>query len=169
MDHDTNARREIYIREAIEDDIERIVRINETTDRAGGTAERYAATLADPQRLLLVAERAGLVVGWAKTHYWDHADGPAPAGHYLGGLTVMPSSQRQGIGTSLSRRRLEWIRERADVAWYVVNAGNTASIALHRHLGFALVAKASSFHTTRFADGNGLLMRAQLPIASPNH
>ena len=81
----------------------------------------------------------------------------------------MPSFRRQGIGTSLSRRRLDWIRERADVAWSVVNAGNTASIALHGRLGFTLVAKGSSFHTTRFADDNGLLMRVELPVASPNH
>lgn len=129
----------------------------------------YVGAMKDPDRLVLVAEASGQVVGWAKTHVWDHADGPALAGHYLGGVTVDPRWRRQGIAARLTQERLDWIWTRNHEAWCVVNAENIASIELHRAVGFVQVAAGARFHTTIFAGGRGLLLRAERPIETPNH
>lgn len=131
--------------------------------------DSYRCVISDPNRLVLVAEAGGTVVGWAKTHFWARGDGPARAGHYLGGVTVDPDWRRQGIGARLTQARLNWIWDRSPLAWYVVNAENSASIELHRRWGFAQVAKGRRFHTTAFDGGSGLLMCAQRPIGWTNH
>jgi hypothetical protein len=60
----------------------------------GGAAA--AAAMSDPNRHVVVATVEGAVIGWGKTHYWDHDDGPALSGHYLGGVTVLPAWRRRG-------------------------------------------------------------------------
>ncbi|MFH5878925.1 GNAT family N-acetyltransferase [Arthrobacter sp. NA-172] len=144
--------------------------------KAGRTipeARTLAAAIGDDTRLVVVAvvRRAVAVrsdgeedvLGWGKTHFWDYADGSAPSGHYLGGLSVRPDWRRHGIGTILTQARLDWIWRRASEAWYVVDASNLASIDLHRGWGFREVARAPSFHTTKFDGGEGALMRAPRP------
>ncbi|MEH0109044.1 GNAT family N-acetyltransferase [Tersicoccus sp. MR15.9] len=127
----------------------------------GGSLDSVEKALTDPDRVVLVATSAdGEVVGWAKTHRWCDDDPPAPAGHYLGGVTVAEDWRRRGIGTALTLRRMAWVRERANVAWCVVNARNTASLALHRALGFVEAARGPRFHTTTFDGGLGILLRA---------
>lgn len=158
----------VVVREAGCDDIRAIMDLNARAKRPGGTRASYLAVVEDAQRLLIVACSGTGVVGWAKTHWWGHADGPAPAGHYLGGVTVDPDWRRRGIGTMLTTFRLGWIWERAVEAWYVVNATNVASMAMHREFGFTEISRAAAFHTTTFEGGNGLLMQAQRPIGYPN-
>ncbi|NQD86745.1 GNAT family N-acetyltransferase [Paenarthrobacter sp. CM16] len=136
-------------------------------------AANMTAAIMDPVRLVLVAETQANVaadggsgvVGWAKTHYWDHGDGPAPAGHYLGGVTVRPGFRRQGVAVELTRDRLQWVWERAESAWYVVNARNEASLALHARWGFREVARRPGFHTVRFDGGEGVLLQAARPLS----
>ncbi len=103
------------------------------------------------------------VVGWAKTHYWDYADGLALAGQYLGGVTVRPDFRRRGLAAQLTAVRLGWIWEHAEEAWYVVNARNEASLALHRKWGFREVARGAGFHTVTFDGGEGVLLMAARP------
>lgn len=158
----------VVIREADGDDVPAIMELNAHAGRPSGDPGSYLAAADDDGRLLLVAECGQQLVGWGKTHHWDYPDGPAPAGHYLGGVTVLPSYRRRGVGSLLTRRRVEWIWERVATAWYVVSAGNTASIKMHREFGFGLVAAASSFHTVRFDGGHGYLMGANRPIGDPN-
>ena len=67
-----------------------------------------AAAMADPNRHVVVATVEGAVIGWGKTHYWDHDDGPALSGHYLGGVTVLPAWRRRGVGAALTDARLRW-------------------------------------------------------------
>ena len=138
-------------------------------------AERFAAgisaAVADPARLVVVAEAhddasaegGPGVVGWAKTHHWDYADGAAPAGHYLGGVAVRPEFRRRGLAVQLTDARLQWLWERAEFAWYVVNARNEASLALHRRWGFREVARRARFHTVAFDGGEGVLLSAARP------
>jgi aminoglycoside 6'-N-acetyltransferase I len=103
-------------------------------------------------------------VAWAKTHWWDFADGAAPAGHYLAGITVLPAFRRRGLASGLTEARLQWIWERADDAWYVVNARNQASLALHRKWGFREVGRGPGFHTVTFDGGEGVLLSAARPL-----
>ena len=118
------------------------------------------AAVRDPERYVAVASVNGEVVGWGKTHFWDYDDGPAPSGHYLGGVTVLSAWRRRGVGAALTTARLQWIWARAADAWYVVNARNLVSIELHRRWNFTEVARGPTFHTTTFTGGVGLLMRA---------
>ncbi|MFJ6535767.1 GNAT family N-acetyltransferase [Paenarthrobacter sp. NPDC091711] len=165
------------IRPAIESDVPGIVALDlsagsSSTANADAFASNISAAISDSARLVLVAEtQAGVtteggsgVVGWAKTHHWDFPDGPAPGGHYLGGVTVLPEFRRRGVATKLTEARLRWIWERADRAWYVVNARNQASLALHSKWGFREVARGPRFHTVKFDGGEGVLLSAARPL-----
>ena len=142
-------------------DAERMAEVSLAARGSIGSDPRDA--IADPVRLVLVAEVGGAVVGWAKTHHYDTASGAAPAGHYLGGVNVLPDLQRRGIGSALTDARLDWIWNRAPEAWFVTNARNTASIDPHERLGFTEIARAGKFHDTTFDGGVGILFRAKAP------
>ncbi|WP_026819686.1 GNAT family N-acetyltransferase [Arthrobacter castelli] len=148
------------VREAESADLPAIDQVHHDAGLLRGDHAQLEAAIADPGRFVVVAEVGGQMAGWAKTHYWSDGDGVAPAGHYLGGLTVASALRRGGIGSALTQARLEWIWQQAPEAWYVTNARNHASIALHRRYGFEEVARASRFHTTTFAGGLGILWRA---------
>ncbi|MFJ4209321.1 GNAT family N-acetyltransferase [Paenarthrobacter sp. NPDC089675] len=165
-----------HIRTATEPDIAGIAEVELAAGRiADARTPQFVAALcgaiSDPLRLVLVAEAqpppstadGAAVVGWAKTHHWNHADGPAPAGHYLGGLTVAPAFRRKGAAIQLTDARLAWIWERGTSAWYVVNARNQASLELHGRWGFREVARAPGFHTVTFDGGEGVLLGADRP------
>lgn len=163
----------VSLRPATRGDVEAILRIEVAAGRAAasvGSAEGYRRAIADPDRCVLVAvsdeavpdqERA-VVVGWAKTHHHVDVADPAPAGHYLAGITVDPSWRRRGVATALTDARLEWIGARADEAFYVVNVQNRASIELHTRWGFTEVLRAPRLTGVEFEGGVGLLLRASL-------
>jgi len=135
---------------------------------AGGLADSARAAralhdaIADPDRLVVVALAGGAVVGYAKTHRYPDADGPAPAGHYLGGIAVAPDARRLGAATLLTQARLDWIRGRTDTAFYFTNARNAASLALHARWGFVEVARGAAFRGVTFEGGTGILLSAPL-------
>lgn len=166
--HEVGGEQAVIVRGADCNDVRAIMDLHARAKRPGGTRASYLAAVEDAKRLVVVACSGTEVIGWAKTHWWDRAEGPAPAGHYLGGVTVDPAWRLQGIGTMLTTFRLGWIWERADGAWYVVNATNLASIAMHQKFGFAATSRAAAFHTTTFEGGNGLLMHASRPIGYAN-
>lgn len=151
----------VDVRLATWGDIDAICEINTTAGRSPVNIAAMAAVILDENRMVVVASADGNIVGWGKTHFWSYSDGPAPAGHYLGGVTVLPRFRRRGIARALTQMRLNWIWARADSAWYIVNPSNQASIDLHREWGFVEVAKAAKFHTTSFSGGVGLLLRAK--------
>jgi aminoglycoside 6'-N-acetyltransferase I len=148
------------VRRAEPSDIRAIISIEDPSGRGPLSPAAMETAVADPDRHVVVATIDGAVIGWGKTHYWDHDDGQAPSGHYLGGVTVLPAWRRRGVGAALTEARLEWIWNRAPEAWYVVNAANLASIELHARWNFTEVARGPRFHTTTFSGGSGLLMRA---------
>lgn len=141
-------------------DIAAIISIEEQSRPNQPSSAALEAAVRDPDRHVVVASVDGETVGWGKTHFWDYDDGPAPLGHYLGGVTVLPVWRRRGVGAALTAARLQWIWTRAPAAWYVVNARNLASIELHRRWNFTEMARGPKFHTTTFTGGVGLLMRA---------
>ena len=86
--------------------------------------------------LLLVAERAGKVVGSAGMH----ATGPALRRRHVVaiGLSVVSDAQRQGVGTALMQALCDYADRwmgvlRIELTVYVDNA---AAIALYRKFGF---------------------------------
>lgn len=113
-----------------------------------------------------VAELQGAIVGFGKVHaFVPPADAPAnaaPAGWYLGGVVVTPPQRRRGIGAALTRARLDWIAERATVAYYFASALNTVSIALHQPFGFVERSRDFWFPGVSFRGGAGILFEAAL-------
>lgn len=153
----------LEVRAAGLSDIAAMISINRESGRPPLSLAAMEAAVIDSNRHVVVASIDGTVIGWGKTHHWDYSDGPAPSGHYLGGVTVLPAWRRCGVGAALTDARLRWIWTRAAEAWYVVNAGNLASIELHRRWNFTEVARGPKFHTTAFTGDLGILMRALRP------
>lgn len=101
--------------------------------------ERLMLDLADPERLFLVAEVAGDVVGFGQARVTQNPDnhpGLPPAGWYLSGVTVAPAWRRRGIGEALTRARLQVLATQASRVHYLADPENIATIALHAKLGF---------------------------------
>lgn len=134
--------------------------VRELSRRLGRSSE--PSGFAPGACLLAAKDRNGMLLGWAKAQFWDPQDPVAPAGYYLGGVEVDPAWQRRGVARSLGLARLRWVVQRADTAWCVVNARNTASLALQRSLGFTVAARAPGFGTVAFGGGEGLLLRRGL-------
>jgi aminoglycoside 6'-N-acetyltransferase I len=116
----------------------------------------------DPERCFVVACIQGALVGWATTRYFAEADGAAPAGHYLMGIRVDLTHRRRGVAHALIGARVDWIRERADNAYYFTNARNSASMAAHRRWSFVEIARAPEFRGVTFEGGEGALFGAYL-------
>jgi ribosomal protein S18 acetylase RimI-like enzyme len=131
---------------------------------AAGT--RCRADVRDPSVCLVVASIGDEICGFGRAARFEPAaDAPAdaaPAGWYLLGLIVRDRWRRHGIGARLTERRLDWIAERSDEAFYFVNARNRASLDLHERLGFREVTRAFSFPGATFQGGTGSLCRIDL-------
>jgi ribosomal protein S18 acetylase RimI-like enzyme len=146
-------------------DVSGIVAVQTAAGRPSIDPAPFEAAIRDPHRLVVVALIDDEIVGWGKTHFWESAARLAPAGHYLGGVTVAPRSRRLGVGVALTDARLQWIWERAEAAYYFTNAQNIPSLQLHSGWGFEEIARAAELHRTAFDGGVGILFRA--PRALP--
>jgi ribosomal protein S18 acetylase RimI-like enzyme len=121
---------------------------------------RLAGDIADPSTLVVVAEVADAVGGYASAQWLSFDQNQAANiedGWYLTGVTVEPSLRRRGLGRALLQARLGWISERADRAWYFASAVNEASLQLHRELGFREVTRSFSVPGVSFTGGVGVL------------
>lgn len=109
----------------------------------------------DPLRLVMVAEVDSVVAGYGRARYDETPDGMQPEsfpeGWYLSGVLVAPEFRRYGIGLELTRKRIAWIRDRAQVVRFHTSATNLASIAMHEKLGFKEVNR-DIVVTTRYRD-----------------
>ncbi|MBD3236600.1 MAG: GNAT family N-acetyltransferase [Candidatus Eisenbacteria bacterium] len=117
--------------------------------------------------LVLVAEIAGTTVGFGRLRYVPHIPpraraGYAPGGWYLTGVIVDPDFRRRGVAHILTRDRLRWIASRSRHAYYVANARNRASIALHEAFGFVEMTPGPELAGIAFCGGEGVLFRADL-------
>ncbi|WP_156225823.1 GNAT family N-acetyltransferase, partial [Pseudactinotalea suaedae] len=153
----------LTVRAATSADLDAIGRIQEAAGRSAHP-EGWQRAIDAPDRCLLVAAEPGSgdVVGWAQSYHHTEPQDSAPAGHYLGGVTVHPAWRRRGAAIALTDARMRWIAERADDAYYVVNPTNRASIDLHRRWSFEEVRRAETLAGVEFTGGTGLLMHASL-------
>lgn len=145
----------MQIRESTLDDLGHVNVVCDASDRARWTGEMIAP---GSDRVVLVAVTQGEIVGVAKTRLHQDPEGSAPAGHYLGGVVVAPGFRRRGVGSALTRARLEWIWSRASIAYYFTNEHNTASIRMHETLGFGPVARSSEVRGVTADDGRSELI-----------
>jgi aminoglycoside 6'-N-acetyltransferase I len=155
------------VRQACDHDCARIGLISAVRSGAepAERAERVRAFLsgkaARGEGVVFVAEADGVVVGFGRAEWLDApdtgSDRSTPPGWYLSGLVVEASFRRRGIGSALTRARLEWLRQRTDRVFYVANASNAASIRMHERMGFREIARGIEAPGVTFADGEGTL------------
>jgi len=116
--------------------------------------------------ILYAASLDGRVIGYARAGYFAAPAGsPAnvvPEGWYLTGVVVEPSMRRRGVGSELTRARLDWVAERSDCAYYVANERNLVSIDLHAGLGFVELTRDFHHPGVEFAGGRGILFVCDL-------
>lgn len=132
--------------------------------RNGGESDtwrsRLSVELDDPERLLVVAEIDGIVVGHAGAGWLSFdpelADNVKP-GWYLTGVLVDPAMRRGGIGSALVQARLNWLDARTDCSWYFASAANQPSVDLHRRFGFREVTRKFTVRGVEFTGGVGVL------------
>jgi ribosomal protein S18 acetylase RimI-like enzyme len=161
--------RPFSIREGGEADLEDCAVLASLAERERPTGQWREALRRDLEGLehvLVVAEAGQAIVGYGRARLFERAPDAAadtvPHGFYLTGVFVLPEQRRRGIARALTQARLDWIGERADEAWYFTNARNTASIDLHRRLGFEEVTRRFSFPGLTFDGGEGILFRLGL-------
>jgi L-amino acid N-acyltransferase YncA len=135
----------MLIRDAREDDLAGILAIyNHVIAHTTAVYTETAAPLADREAWLaarraggfpvLVADDGG-VVGFAS--FGDFRPWPGYARTVEHSVHVAPAARGRGIGSALVRRLIEEARARdKHVMIGGIDAGNAASIALHRRLGF---------------------------------
>lgn len=155
MGADGREAEQVLIREATVADVEQVGDISTASGRDSWSPRVFVAT---PGRLVVIAEVNGELVGAAKTHFHKQGDGDVPAGHYLGGVLVAPAHRRRGIGSALTRARLEWIWSHTDRAYYFANEHNTASIQLHEAFGFHPLGAFPEIHGVAADDGQSNLI-----------
>ena len=171
-DPDAPALEDVEIRPAVASDCRRVATMIRERDSVplADARNHCERDLAGKDRLLLVANVGDELAGFARAARWERPrgrlpDNVAPSGWYLLGVVVRDRWRRHGIGLELTRRRLEWISERADEAYFFSNARNQASIDLHGQLGFVEVTRDFSFPDASFEGGEGILFRVDLTAA----
>ncbi|WP_235565571.1 GNAT family N-acetyltransferase [Microbacterium sp. Root166] len=144
----------MMIRPAVPDDLVAINAVHQACDR-----REWDQPIGDDgdDRLVAVAVVDDVIVAAAKTHLQAEPKGGAPAGHYLGGVSVHPGYRRRGIGFALTRARIEWVWARSDTVYYFTDDDNAASMRLHAGFGFHEVARLPTILGAR-ANGESLVL-----------
>lgn len=129
----------------------------------GGTLEEHlhaATRLIERLTVLLMAEKDGAAVGWCGIQKYQIFPDAVPE-WLVAGLTVVPEQRRQGIAVQLLQAVLRATADSAprEPIFSIINARNLASIDLHKGLGFAEVARGSTFAGINFTGGEGVLLR----------
>jgi len=139
---------DMVIEDAREDDLPEVVRLL-ADDTFGQSRERavdplpvgyrraFAAIDADPRSRLLVARRAGRVVGTLQLHYLANLTYQGGERCQIEGVRVACDCQGQGLG----RRLIAWVVERARERGCVMvqlttNAGRPEARRFYEGLGF---------------------------------
>jgi ribosomal protein S18 acetylase RimI-like enzyme len=98
----------------------------------------FAGLLDDPAYIVLVAARAGAVVGYLAGSTAEPGDLRPVRTAELESMCVAPGERGRGVGEALARAFLEWSTGRGAV-WVSVSAyaANAGALAFYRRLGFA--------------------------------
>lgn len=121
------------------------------------TRLQYRFDKGDP---LFAAVVDGCVVGFASLTWLDPEETGgrgAPSGWYLSGIGVNQHFQRRGLGRALTQARCAWVWGQGQPVYFAVSASNTASLDLHRELGFRELTREFAITGLSFTDGQGVL------------
>jgi [ribosomal protein S18]-alanine N-acetyltransferase len=142
----------LAIRPARAEDLDAIVRLEETSFKDAWPAEMLACELAHPRALLLLAARGAEdpPAGYAA---FRHAAGEAE----LLRLAVDPAQRRHGIARALVAAGLERLdREGIQVCFLEVRLDNAPAVTLYESLGFARIGHRRGY----YRDGSDALIFA---------
>jgi len=108
-------------------------------DRAKELQTSLKKAVANPRYLVLVAQCKGSIVGCVSGRIEKARKGVQVSKvGYIGGLYVVPSFRRQGIGTNLVRLALKWLKKKGiKVVETYADERNVASLKALKKSGFA--------------------------------
>lgn len=122
----------------------------------------------DDEHQVFVAVEGEEILGYCR-FFHSHKIKPnrvivsSPEGFYNMGITVKGNWQRQNIGSFLSLKRFEWLKNIGVKKVYSgVSRLNKASIRFHKSLGFVEVGVVSGFLHVSFDCGHGYLFVKKL-------
>ena len=119
--------------------------------------ERYVRAPGAPDRALCVAERDGVILGFAAAAL--SAGNPEAA--ELESIAVLPRMRHNGIGRQLCLKMIAWSRaQQRGLLELEVRSRNVGAIALYRSLGFASIRVRSRYYRAPIDDA--LLMALML-------
>lgn len=138
------------VRPAISEDVESITRLCIETAPFEGTGEPgevefynklFAESIADVERLLVVAEESDTIVGFACAEVQHEPDDCAPAPHVsLDMIGVKPSRRGHGIARAIMEKVHSWSGEKGvGVIQLAVGEVHTPAIGLYEALGYRTV------------------------------
>jgi [ribosomal protein S18]-alanine N-acetyltransferase len=142
----------LALRPARAEDLDAIVRLEETSFKDAWPAEMLACELAHPRALLLLASRQGEApAGYAAFRR------TAPGEAELLRLAVAPGQRRHGIARALVAEGLErLVREDIQVCFLEVRMDNEPAVTLYQSLGFARIGHRRGY----YRDGSDALVFA---------
>ena len=133
---------------------------NITIERDGGDYQKLIIGLqqhlVDESSHLFVAKVGDKVVGFGKSRLISGEEYEYE-GWYLLGLIVLRKYRGYGIGSALTKRRIEELKSITNLIYYFVNSSNRVSIELHDQFGFKKLAEPFEFPNVVFESGHGCL------------
>lgn len=146
------------VRTARPADLPAMVRIERTSFPIPWSEGAFRTVMRRPDARLIVADRAGEVVGYAAA--WFAADEAE-----LGDLAVHPDRRRQGVGTRLVEAVVAEARRReARHLFLQVRESNRGAIRLYRGSGFRKVGRRPRYYRSPTEDALVLLR----PVGPPS-
>ena len=122
-------------RSIVAEDCFQLLTENELMLTLEGEQEWIATYLANPNRLILVAEQNGILVGQL-----DFCEGNRARTAHIGefGMSVDKKFRNQGIGCLLVKNLLDWARDHSGIEKInlSVHSTNTRAIGLYKKMGF---------------------------------
>ena len=128
------------------------------------TAAKMSALLADPSAVVLVAEAAGCLAGYATLQLDMPCPSDSTATVELATLYIQAHFSRQGLGTRLLARAEQAVRDRAGSAlWLTVNAHNATAISFYTAHGYTKIGTAYFSLGNTQHENHVLVSQAALP------
>lgn len=152
----------LLIREGRQEDLPTVVAIERASFPTPWSERGFRSVLARPDAVLLVAERAGRVIGHAVAWF------AAEEGE-LADLAVGPAERRQGIGRRLLAAVLEVAARRGAARLFLqVRVSNAAARRLYSAAGFRLVGRRRAYYRLPREDALVLVLEIPGPARGPD-
>ncbi len=118
---------------------------------------------------LFIALAKDKIVGYGRCGYFDPAEGKpiygllevAPPGYYLKGVLTDESVRGQGVGKHLTILRGNWVKERSDRIYCILQNTNVPSLKMHESLGYKVIKQNLQYQGVP-NDTSGLLLEMLL-------